>query len=312
MKTLIVVTGAEGAGKSTIMSALLPHTPRAAKVDAEDVGQVNPFSFDQAFLDLLWSNLTAVISNFWAAGFTTVITGSFLDRDTHSSLQEFRDRLGQSPTLYMVHLVPSKAARDRRRILRHKASSEEWRDAVDAGYEQHTSSLGENAGDFHYIAIDNSDQTVSETVTDIRASIPAVYGGVPTTDVGGLPSGIAGMQASPPSSVPQPGGSPVDAVERPTVVCLCGSLRFQHLFESERRRLTARGVIVLGPEAIGDELTPSARAALGELHLRRIDLADEVRVVSEGGYVGSATRREIAYARENCKVVSSIEPTLEL
>jgi hypothetical protein len=104
----------------------------------------------------------------------------------------------------------------------------------------------------------------------------------------------------------------VDAIERPRVVCLCGSLRFADLFRSERRRLTALGMIVLGPEEIGEELTPARRAALGELHLRRIDLADEIRVVSEGGYVGSATRREIAYARQHHKAISSVEPTLDL
>lgn len=104
----------------------------------------------------------------------------------------------------------------------------------------------------------------------------------------------------------------MDAVDRPKVVCLCGSMRFQSLFESERRRLSSEGVIVLGPEATGEELTPSMREALGELHLRRIDLADEVRVVSAGGYLGSSTRREIAYAREHCKLISSVEPSLDL
>ncbi|MGO2558892.1 MAG: hypothetical protein ACTH8S_11670, partial [Brachybacterium sp.] len=43
-------------------------------------------------------------------------------------------------------------------------------------------------------------------------------------------------------------------------------------------------MIVLAPEASSGELTPARREALGELHLRRIDLSDEVRVVSEGGY----------------------------
>lgn len=104
----------------------------------------------------------------------------------------------------------------------------------------------------------------------------------------------------------------MDAAERPWVVCLCGSLRFEYLFQSERRRLTSQGMIVLGPEAIDEELTPSRRAALGDLHLRRIDLADEVRVVSEGGYIGSATRREIEYARQRRKAISSVEPTLDL
>ncbi|PPK90822.1 hypothetical protein CLV92_12326 [Kineococcus xinjiangensis] len=104
----------------------------------------------------------------------------------------------------------------------------------------------------------------------------------------------------------------MNARERPRVVCLCGSLRFQSLFELERQRLTSLGVIVLGPEAISEELTPARRDALGELHLRRIDLADEVRVVSEGGYFGPSTRREIEYARKKRKLITSVEPTLNL
>ncbi len=104
----------------------------------------------------------------------------------------------------------------------------------------------------------------------------------------------------------------MDTGEQPRVVCLCGSLRFERLFQRERQRLTSLGMIVLGPEAISEELTPSKRAALAELHLRRIDLADEVRVVSEGGYVGSSTRREIEYARACGKTISSVEPTLDL
>ena len=95
-------------------------------------------------------------------------------------------------------------------------------------------------------------------------------------------------------------------------MCLCGSLRFQDLFLSERQRLTALGVIVLAPEVTGEELTPSVRAALGELHLRRIDLANEVRVVSAGGYIGPATRREIEYAKQKRKLISSVEPFLDL
>ncbi|WP_040168167.1 hypothetical protein [Microbacterium gorillae] len=99
---------------------------------------------------------------------------------------------------------------------------------------------------------------------------------------------------------------------RPRVVCLCGSLRFASLFELERRRLTAAGVIVLAPESIDADLTPRRRAALAELHLRRIDLADEVRVVSDGGYVGEATRREIAYAWRWGKTVTATDPALAL
>lgn len=41
---------------------------------------------------------------------------------------------------------------------------------------------------------------------------------------------------------------------------------------------------------------PGVAAALDELHLRKIDLADEVLVINVGGYIGESTRREIAYA----------------
>ena len=104
----------------------------------------------------------------------------------------------------------------------------------------------------------------------------------------------------------------MDVTERPRVVCLCGSLRFRALFAAERRRLTGLGMIVLGPEDGDGGPTAEARAALGELHLRRIDLADEVRVVSEDGYLGEATRREIAYARRRGTAITAVEPGLEL
>jgi len=94
-------------------------------------------------------------------------------------------------------------------------------------------------------------------------------------------------------------------VNRPRVVCLCGSLRFLASFDAERRRLTSEGAIVLAPEPVEEEMTPARRKALGELHLRRIDLADEMHEVSDDGYGGDATRREIAYARERGKVVTS-------
>ena len=100
--------------------------------------------------------------------------------------------------------------------------------------------------------------------------------------------------------------------DRPPVVCLCGSLRFMDLFDREKRRLTALGVIVLAPEPIDTVPTSIERATLGELHLRRIDLADEVRVVAMDGYVGATTKQEIAYARRLGKHVTSIDPLVRL
>ena len=39
-------------------------------------------------------------------------------------------------------------------------------------------------------------------------------------------------------------------------------------------------------------VTPEQKAALDILHLRKIDLADEVLVLNVGGYIGESTRRE--------------------
>ena len=43
------------------------------------------------------------------------------------------------------------------------------------------------------------------------------------------------------------------------------------------------------------------------LHLRKIDLADEVFVVNIDGYIGNSTRREIEYAKSHNKPVKYLE-----
>lgn len=174
-RSLILVTGEEGTGKTTTMRALLEQTPSAAKLDAEDVGQVNPFVFNPAFLQLLQGNVSAVITNFWDAGYRVVIAGSFLDGDTHASFRQFQARLPEDITIYLVHLQASKPVRDRRRIDREKPSDDSLRDQVDASYPREDNSLRDNADDYRYIPIDNSDQQLSQTIRAIKAAIPEIY-----------------------------------------------------------------------------------------------------------------------------------------
>lgn len=175
-RSLILITGEEGAGKSTVMSALLPQTPEGAKVDAEDVGQVNPFDFGPAFLRLLWANVVAVMTNFWEFGYSTVISGSLLDGDTHSSFQEFRAQVPRQVRIYVVCLSANQQVRDQRRINRAKPSSQDWRDQVDTSYPADDTSLRDNAQDYRYVRIDNSFQEVADTVAAIKAAIPEIYG----------------------------------------------------------------------------------------------------------------------------------------
>jgi len=89
----------------------------------------------------------------------------------------------------------------------------------------------------------------------------------------------------------RPGGSHPDAM--PRIICLCGEDVFEYTNASIR--LMREGHIVLSP------------GGSDELHLRKIDLADEILVINPGGYIGESTRREIEYAERIGKPVRSLE-----
>ena len=43
------------------------------------------------------------------------------------------------------------------------------------------------------------------------------------------------------------------------------------------------------------------------MHLRKIDLSDEIFVINVGGYIGESTKKEIEYARGGGKTVRYLE-----
>lgn len=106
--------------------------------------------------------------------------------------------------------------------------------------------------------------------------------------------------------------------ERPMIVCLCGSTRFWEAFRDEGLRLTMASTIVLSigiaaPDAMVLAHPDSAegkaqKAALDVLHKHKIDLADEVRVLNVGGYVGESTKGEIRHALMRGKPITWLEP----
>jgi len=106
----------------------------------------------------------------------------------------------------------------------------------------------------------------------------------------------------------------------PTIVCLCGSTRFSNAFREANFKETLAGRIVLTigcdtrtdddlfgqlPEAEMDRI----KAQLDALHLRKIDLADEVLILNVGGYIGASTRKELEYALRQGKRVRYLEDT---
>ena len=97
------------------------------------------------------------------------------------------------------------------------------------------------------------------------------------------------------------------------VITLCGSTRFKEQYMKVQKQLTLKGCIVISVGLFGhsgDEevCKPGTKEMLDDMHLRKIDMADEILVINVGGYIGESTKRGIAYAEEKGKKVNYLEP----
>jgi hypothetical protein len=100
--------------------------------------------------------------------------------------------------------------------------------------------------------------------------------------------------------------------DRPTIVVLCGSTRFRDAYEAAMRTETLAGKIVLTVGLFGHveglDMDGPVKAMLDQLHLRKIDRADEALFLNFGGYIGASTQRELDYARLHGKRIRFLEP----
>ena len=103
----------------------------------------------------------------------------------------------------------------------------------------------------------------------------------------------------------------------PTIVCLCGSTRFSQTFHEANLRETLAGKIVLSIGCdfksdtdllLAGTLTNTDKERLDQLHLRKIDLSNEVLILNVGGYIGDSTMRELTYAKAQGKRIRFLEP----
>lgn len=95
-------------------------------------------------------------------------------------------------------------------------------------------------------------------------------------------------------------------MDKPKVVTLCGSTRFYTHFQEALYKETMAGKIVLTVgfyphaqvQAHGQVVgcTDEQKVMLDNLHLRKIDMSDEILVLNVDGYVGESTTKEIKYA----------------
>jgi len=91
------------------------------------------------------------------------------------------------------------------------------------------------------------------------------------------------------------------------VITLCGSTRFRKEFEEINKKLTLEGNIVISVAwfSHSDDQTPTfdQKDLLDVVHLRKIDISDEIYVIDVDGYIGESTRKEIEYAQSKGKVI---------
>ena len=97
------------------------------------------------------------------------------------------------------------------------------------------------------------------------------------------------------------------------IVTLCGSTRFKEQFMEVQKQLTLEGYIVISVGLFGhsgddDVWKPGVKEMLDDMHLRKIDMADDIFVINVGGYIGESTRREISYAEQTGKNIKYLEP----
>jgi hypothetical protein len=89
--------------------------------------------------------------------------------------------------------------------------------------------------------------------------------------------------------------------DKPKIVTICGSTKFRVETEAAIKLMEERGHIALSVgsfmHADSVPISPQQKEMFDWLHKRKIDLSDYIYVVNVGGYVGSSTKSEIAYAK---------------
>ncbi len=90
------------------------------------------------------------------------------------------------------------------------------------------------------------------------------------------------------------------------IITICGSLRFQEEIINTAIKLELEGYTVLIPIIPLNNimsLTNKEKEILGNIHKERIKISDAIYVINVNGYIGSATKNEIAYAKEHNKEI---------
>lgn len=98
------------------------------------------------------------------------------------------------------------------------------------------------------------------------------------------------------------------------IITLCGSTKFKDEFMKAQKVLTLKGNIVISVGLFGhsgdvEVWDGNTKQMLDDIHLRKIDMCDEIFVVNPNGYIGVSTHNEILHAKSKGKKVNFLVPT---
>ena len=106
-------------------------------------------------------------------------------------------------------------------------------------------------------------------------------------------------------------------MKNPKIICICGSTRFKYELKEITLSETLDGKIVLSIgcdlrsddyfQPMSNSQKTKIKQKLDELHLRKIDLSDEVFILNVDGYIGKSTQKELDYAKKLGKRIIYLE-----
>ena len=103
---------------------------------------------------------------------------------------------------------------------------------------------------------------------------------------------------------------------KPKIICICGSSKFCDVAAVKKWEFEKEGMIAIGLHFLPSWYTEQTHhvaefegvaSILDELHLRKIEMADEIFIVNVNGYIGERTKFEIDYSKKLGKPISYLE-----